>query len=178
MTATTIVCIAIAGAGLLIAIISLPLFMRKEKLVKSCTVITEGTVIKYRYGGGDNAHSVAPVVEYEVDGKKYKAYRHYRGVSKKKSRVDTTLNTFSGGTEFYVSEKDVFCIVSRGSIINYNIFKEKYPLGSSLPVLYNPKKPKQGFVEKVVTISDIAGIVLLCVGLGLMVLAGLFYLIF
>ena len=51
-------------------------------------------------------------------------------------------------------------------------------MGSKVPVVYNPKNPKQGFVEKVVVISDIAGIVLLCVGGGFLALAGLFYILF
>ena len=124
MTATAIVCTAIAGAGILMILISIPLFLRKKTVIGKCTAETEGTVVKYRYGGGDGAHSVSPVAEYEVDGRKYKAYRHYRGVSRRKKRADTPFNEFSGGTEFVISEKDLFCITNSSNIINYNSFKE------------------------------------------------------
>ena len=47
-----------------------------------------------------------------------------------------------------------------------------WPKGSELPVVYNPEKPRQGFVEKVVVISDIVGIVIVSAGAGFKLYAG------
>lgn len=179
MTATSIASIAIGGAGLLLALISIPFFLRKQVLEKKCSAKTTGTVIKYRYGGNADFRSIAPVVEFCVNGKMYKAYRHYKGVVSKKI-VTPNPDTLAGqNNSFYISEKDVFHINKSGVYHNYSELCEKmWPLGSELPVVYNPEKPKQAFVEKVVSISNIAGIVLLCVGCGFMAMAAIAYLVF
>ncbi len=51
--------------------------------------------------------------------------------------------------------------------------QETWPIGSKLPVVYDPKNPKCAYIDHVVTAAGTAGIVLLCVGLGLLGLAGL-----
>lgn len=179
MTAMEISCLCVAGVGLLTALISLPFFSRARALKKNCIATTTGKVVKYRIGGGDNARSVAPVAEYYVDGKKYKAYRHYRGVVSVNKITPKVSELFGQNDCFYISKKDKFHINTTGVYHNYKAIGERaWPIGSELPIVYNPEKPKQGFVEKVVVISDIVGIVLISVGGGLMLVAGIMFLLF
>ncbi len=176
MTAITISCVCVGGVGLLIALISIPFFAKAINAKKNCVAHATGTVIKYKYGGGSNGRSVAPVVEFEVEGEKYRAYRHYRGVISK-SVHNLNPNEMLGQTDnIMITDKDKFCANISGIYHNYErLGKVKWPLGSNLPVVYNPKKPKQAFVEKVVVLSDIVGIVLVSVGVGFMLLATLMF---
>lgn len=178
MNGLTISCICIAGAGLLLAIISIPFFLHKKAVSKNCTEKTKGKVVKYRFGGSGNLSSVAPVVEFNVNGRTFKAYRHYRAVS---SKWQLTLNPnelFGQSDCFYISEKDIFHVNTKGVLHNYKKFaEEKWPLGSEMTVVYNPRKPRQAFVEKVVVISDIAGIGLLSCGCGTTAIAGIAYML-
>jgi len=174
MTALEISCICIMGVGLLTALVSVPFFTRARALKKNCTATTTGKVIKYKIGGGDNGRSVAPVVEYFVNGKKYKAYRHYRGVVAVKKITPKISELFGQNDSFYISGNDKFHFNAIGAYHNYRAIGERvWPKGSELPVVYNPEKPKQGFVEKVVVISDIVGIILAGMGAGLIFLSAL-----
>ena len=160
------------------AIISIPFFLHKKAVSKNCTEKTKGKVVKYRFGGGDNLSSVAPVVEFVVNDKKFKAYRHYRGVSSKLKVTPNLNELFGQGDSFYISEKDVFHINLTGVAQNYKkLAEEAWPLGTEMTVIYNPQKPRQAFVEKVVVISDIIGIVLLSCGCGLMIISGIAYML-
>lgn len=176
MTALEISCLCVAGVGLLIALISVPFFLRAAALKKNCTAETTGKVVKYRIGGGDNGRSVAPVVKYQVNGRNYKAYRHYRGIVSVKKITPKISELFGQNDSFYISAKDKFCINTTGVYHDYRKIGERvWPIGTELPVVYNPNKPKQGFVEKVVVTGDIVGIVLVSVGSGLMLLAGIIF---
>lgn len=184
MNDLTISCICIAGAGLLLAIISIPFFLHKKAVSKNCTEKTKGKVVKYRFGRGGNQSSIAPVVEFDVNGKTFKAYRHYRAVSSRRSvsfQWQLTLNPnelFGQSDCFYISEKDIFHINTKGVFHNYKKLAEgKWPLGSEMTVVYNPRKPRQAFVEKVVVISDIVGIGLLSCGCGMIAIAGIAYML-
>ena len=78
---------------------------------------------------------------------------------------------------FYIQD-DTFYINTIGVYHNYRLLaEEKWPIGTELPVFYNPKNPKQGFVEKVVTINKTVGIVLLCTGVGLIILSFISYIL-
>ncbi len=178
MNELTISCICLAGAGLLLAIISMPFFLHKKAVRKNCTEKTKGKVVKYRFGGSGNLSSVAPVAEFDVNGRTFKAYRHYRAVSSKWQSTLDPNELFGQSDCIYISEKDIFHINAKGALTNYKkLAEEKWPLGSEMTVVYNPRKPRQAFVEKVVVISDIAGIILLSGGCGIMVIAGIAYML-
>ncbi len=177
MSATEIACISIAGAGLLFMLISIPFFLREKALKKKCISQTVGRVFKYKRCGGDNNHYYSPMAEFEVDGRIYKAYRHFKSFSKVK-----VANSFSDKNyaELVVTPKDrlhMHIRTGQGGVV-HSLVAEKWPMGSEVPVIYNPAKPKQAFVEKVVTVSNVAGIVLLSCGGGLLLLAGIAYFIF
>ena len=176
MTAIIIACTSIAGAGLLTALISVAFFIHAKTLKEKCTAQTTGTVIEHKFNRtNESGVSFTPIVEFMVNGRIYKAHRHYRGLAVKR----ITNPAASQQDSFFISEKDVFHINTVGKSYNYKAMAEEaWPLGSRLPVLYDPAKPKRAFVEKVVTLSNIVGIVLLSVGGGLIVLACIFNFIF
>ena len=49
LTPNLIACLAIGGAGILTALLSIPFFRRTGKLRRRCSARTEGTVIRYHY---------------------------------------------------------------------------------------------------------------------------------
>ena len=165
--------ICIALIGVLLVILSILFFLKEKRLKKNCISVAKGNVIKYKYLGSNNARSISPVVEYTVDGKKYNAYRHYKKIVSKNKCV---LNN-DESDNFYILN-DTFYINTMGVYHNYRLLaEEKWPLRTELTVFYNPKNPKQGFVEKVVTINKTVGIVLLCTGVGLIILSFISYIL-
>ena len=179
MTALTVSCIVVGGVGLLIAFMSLLFFRHTVCLKRKCSAHAMGTVIDYRRSKGSTESSIAPVAEFRVDGDTYTAYRHYKGVVS--SRKVSSLSNDSAEEEdygFYISDSDWFHKYNKGAFAYYSMMaKEKWPIGMEIPVVYNPRKPKQAYVEKVVTVSNIVGIVLLSVGAGVALLAGLIFIL-
>lgn len=114
------------------------------------------------------------MVAYLVDGKPYTAYRHYKGV------VTSRKSGASGaGNRLFVSERDVLHIHTAGMFCNCGeLAAALWPIGSTMPVVYNPRNPKQGFVEKPVSLGGTVGVTLLCTGVGLAVFAGAMFLLF
>lgn len=173
MSAGLIGGIAIAGAGVIFCLISIPFLLREQALIRNCIGTTTGKVVKYRRGSGGGTGWVSPLVEFEVDGKKYHAYRHYKGVVRpvvSKPMIDPATGKY---LPFYIDEKERFhMLIYRLDVMPYPESYERktvgeiWPIGSEMVVVYNPNKPKQAFVEKVVSLSKIAGICLLCCGLG------------
>ncbi|MFQ9436249.1 MAG: hypothetical protein ACLR1R_07755 [Ruminococcus callidus] len=95
LTPNLIACLAIGGAGILTALLSIPFFQHTGMLRRKCSARTTGTVVRYRLQrrGSGCGTSIAPVVEFQAAGETYTAYRHYKGiaVSKKLSPFQTAL---------------------------------------------------------------------------------------
>ena len=177
MSANVIACVSIAGAGILLVLISIPFLLREKALKKKCSAQTIGHVIKYKRCGGDNNRYYTPMAEFKANGKTYKAFRHFKSFSKVKVTNSLSDQSFA---ELVVTPKERLHMQMKegqGGVI-HSLVAEKWPIGSEVPIVYNPTKPKQSFVEKVVTVSNVAGIVLLSCGGGLMVLAGIAYFVF
>lgn len=178
MDANTIGCICVGAAGLVAALLSLPFFMRERSLRKRCTAETVGKVVKYRISGGSNAKSVAPVAEFSVKGKTYTAYRHYKGVISTNICTPEMEKIFGQGDGFYISENDIFHIKTTGIYHNYRALGEQiWHIDSDVKVIYDQKKPKSAYIDKVVTSANIAGIVLLSCGVGLILISAIAYLL-
>lgn len=178
MDANTIGCICVGAAGLVAALLSLPFFMRGRSLRRRCTAETVGKVIKHRIAGGSNAKSVAPVAEFSVNGRTYTAYRHYKGVVSTNISTPEMEKVFGQGDGFYISENDIFHIHTTGIYHNYRVLGEQvWHIGSDVKVIYDPKKPKCAYIDKVVTSAKTAGIVLLSCGAGLMLISAIAYLL-
>ena len=79
----------------------------------------------------------------------------------------------AGKTVFFIDSKDIVHI-HRGAYLNMRAEAERlYALGTTLPVWYNPEKPKQAYVERIPTKAPIEAVVFLWVGLGLILLGAL-----
>lgn len=175
MSGLVISCIAVGGAGILFALLAIPFLTHEKRLTKKCSATIMGTVIDYKRSYTSSETAIAPLVEFYIDGVQYTAYRHYKGVvsAKKASSKDTAEQSAFG---FYVSENDWFHRRQTGTVASLVAeAREVWPMGSELPVVYNPEKPKQAFVEKVVVKTKVAGIVLLFLGAAMAVIAGLIF---
>ena len=112
------------------------------------------------------------MVEFQAAGETYTAYRHYKSIAASKKVVPISDGT-AGETRIAV-RNDVFHIQQTGTVHSLEAAaRELWRLGSTLPVVYDPKNPKHAYVEHVVSTTGVAGVVLLCVGVGLLVLAAL-----
>ena len=174
LTPNLIACLAIGGAGILTALLSIPFFRHTGMLRRKCSARTTGTVVRYRLQrrGSGCGTSITPVVEFQAAGETYTAYRHYKGIAVSKKVVPISDNT-AGETRIAV-RNDVFYIQQTGTVHSLEAAAgELWRLGSTLPVVYDPKNPKRAYVEHVVSTAGVAGGVLLCVGVGLLVLAAL-----
>ena len=201
LTPNLIACLAIGGAGILTALLSIPFFRRTGKLRRRCCARTEGTVIRYHYqpkqSGGP---SIAPVAAFQVNGVGYTARLHYKSAA----TVSRSANLFRNDAD----QKN--CIAVRNDIFHARLehhprsmeemahimgtdecifvrhhprsmeemARETWQPGSKLPVVYDPDDPRCAYIDHVVSKASVAGITLLCVGAGLaglaMLGAGLF----
>ena len=202
LTPNLIACLAIGGAGILTALLSIPFFRRTGKLRRRCSARTEGTVIRYHYqpkqSGGP---SIAPVAAFQVNGVGYTARLHYKSaatVSKSAIffRNDTDPKTciavrndiFHARLEYRPRSMEemarLYCWDDPVSLRGYRprsmeeMARETWQPGSKLPVVYDPTDPRCAYIDHVVSKASVAGITLLCVGAGLaglaMLGAGLF----
>ena len=89
LTPNLIACLAIGGAGILTALLSIPFFQHTGMLRRKCSARTTGTVVRYRLQrrGSGCGTSIAPVVEFQAAGETYTAYRHYKGIAVSKKVV-------------------------------------------------------------------------------------------
>ena len=194
LTPNLIACLAIGGAGILTALLSIPFFRRTGKLRRRCSARTEGTVIRYHYqpkqSGGP---SIAPVAAFQVNGVGYTARLHYKSAA-----------TVSKSAIFFRNDTDPkTCIAVRNDIFHARlehhprsmeemahimgtdecIFVRHHPRsmeempretwqpGSKLPIVYDPDDPRCAYIDHVVSKASVAGVTLLCVGAGLVGLA-------
>ena len=201
LTPNLIACLAIGGAGILTALLSIPFFRRTGKLRRRCCARTEGTVIRYHYqpkqSGGP---SIAPVASFQVDGVSYTARLHYRGVATvsksallfqkdadQKNCIAVRKDIFYARLEHHPRSMEEMahimgtdeCIFVRHHPRSMEeMARETWQPGSKLPVVYDPNDPRCAYIDHVVSKASVAGITLLCVGAGLaglaMLGAGLF----
>lgn len=68
LTPNLIACLAIGGAGILTALLSIPFFQHTGMLRRKCSARTTGTVVRYRLQrrGSGCGTSIAPVVEFQT----------------------------------------------------------------------------------------------------------------
>ena len=171
MSAGIISGISIAGAGIIFCIIAILFFAREKTLINNCTCRTTGKIVKYRRGGANRATWISPMVEFTIGGKTYHAFRHYKAtkvIITNEPHMDVESGKY---LQCYVDDKDVFHrqICHNPGAVKKSV-EEIWPIGSDMTVIYNPQKPSQAFVDKVVSISNIAGIVFVSCGAGFIAL--------
>ena len=194
LTPNLIACLAIGGAGILTALLSIPFFRRTGKLRRRCCARTEGTVIRYHYqpkqSGGP---SIAPVASFQVDGVSYTARLHYRGVATvsrsallfqmdadQKNCIAVRNDIFHARLEHHPRSMEEMahimgtdeCIFVRHHPRSMEeMARETWQPGSKLPIVYDPDDPRCAYIDHVVSKASVAGVTLLCVGAGLVGLA-------
>ncbi len=172
LTPNLIACLAIGGAGILTALLSIPFFRRVGKLRRRCSARTEGTVIRYHYqpeqSGGP---SIAPVAAFQVDGISYTARLHYKGVATVSKSAIFSRNDANPKTCIAVQNDIFHARLEHRPRSMEEMARETWQPGSRLPVVYDPDNPKCAYIDHVVSKASVAGITLLCVGMGLVGLA-------
>ena len=194
LTPNLIACLAIGGAGILTALLTIPFFRRTGKLRRRCCARTEGTVIRYHYqpkqSGGP---SIAPVASFQVDGVSYTARLHYRGVATvsrsallfqkdadQKNCIAVRNDIFHARLEHHPRSMEEMahimgtdeCIFVRHHPRSMEeMARETWQPGSKLPIVYDPDDPRCAYIDHVVSKASVAGVTLLCVGAGLVGLA-------
>ena len=129
----------ILGSVILIFLIVAYFFYRRDQKIRNeSTEKTKGKVVQYSWQS-----SRAPVVEYIVDGKKYKKALYYSYVS----HFSTPLSSPKvSAREDLLDTK----LRLRGNTrVSLNtLMYDHFPIGSKMMVYYNPEQPKLAYVER------------------------------
>ena len=160
--------LTLAVPGLLFMLAGILTLVLEKRKKGRCTAMTMGTIVRYSFAN----RTPSPVASYTVGGVSYEKKRRFRGVvevRRKLSPKDWTEESQS----CYISENDVLHIRG-GAALNLRAMAESlYPMGSSIPVWYDPEKPRRAYVERVPAKGSIVGWVFIWVGLGLAALGTL-----
>ncbi|MFR6495542.1 MAG: hypothetical protein ACLUOF_03275 [Ruminococcus sp.] len=178
LTPNLIACLAIGGAGILTALLSIPLFRRQESPAAllcpdrgNCDTLS----LPAKQSGGP---SIAPVAAFQVNGVGYLPVSTIRV-----RRPFPNRRSFSGT----IPTENLHCRAERhlsrpagvSSPEHGGNGTETWQPGSKLPVVYDRTTPGCAYIDHVVSKASVAGITLLCVGAGLaglaMLGAGLFH---
>lgn len=141
--------------SVILLILGILLIKHDRNKKKNCTQLTKGIITRYSYRGEGVC---LPVVEYKVDGKNYKGVMHYTYV------VEST-SVFNGQAKLKSEKDDTALKISGNSCFMTNPMKQQFPIGSELKVYYNPKIPKQNYVQRFA--KSLTGWVCLWTGLGI-----------
>lgn len=108
----------------------------------------------------------ALVASYTVNGVTCEKKRRFRGVVK--MRRTLSVKDLNGENQScYVSENNVIHIRG-GAVLDLRAMGERlYPMGSSIPVWYDPEKPRRAYVEKVPHKSSVVSWIFIWTGLGI-----------
>jgi len=161
-TVSLLMLAVLGGAGGVLAALGIVLLALEKRKRRACIAKTQGRVVRYYFLND----APSPVVEYEADGKIYRAKRRFRAVVKtQRIMLPSDFGPHSSG--LFIDENDVVHIRT-GAILNLRELAEKqYPLGSSLEVLYDPKRPKRAYVEKIPLKLPLTVPILIGAGVGL-----------
>ena len=119
---------------------------------KRCTEKTEGVIVRYSYALYNGIS--LPVVEYTVDGNRYKVlgpkflYAISNTISTPLGSIvsDVKMDNFEDGEIPQVLRYKIY----RNSFISLtkSPLMERFPIGGKVTVYYDPKKPKHSYVER------------------------------
>lgn len=130
------------------------LYFRHFGEEKRCIAHTQGYIRRYSTIAYVEMH--IPLVEYVVDGKKYKvAGPKFKGATS--ISVSTPFENPKTNIESNLTTRenlpDVLKVkIHKNSLVSASIspIMELYPIGSYADVYYNPKKPKEAYVQRYV----------------------------
>ncbi|NEG96596.1 hypothetical protein CS006_01210 [Bifidobacterium primatium] len=148
----------IPSMGLIIAGVVVEALHRRK--ANRCTAVTNGTVIGYRFLGGVN---MKPVIGYRVNGRDYRVARQFRAYAGVEKNVPWDPYNDSGA---YVSDNDVLHVPTRMVTNLRAMAQQLWPLGSPMPVYYDPADPSKAFAHHVNKRMSMVAIVLCATGAG------------
>ena len=121
--------------AIIICLIALVIKRNAFKKRKKCSSQTSGIVVGHSMANRNGIHP--PVVEYEVDGNKYK----------KTYSVGLVVRQYGPLTKGQASSINEDKIsINMNQYFQSDIMRFQFPIGSSIPVYYNPERPEQAFV--------------------------------
>lgn len=125
--------------------------LRKHGKGARCSYHTVGRVTKYSAVKYSGVH--LPIVEYTVEGKTYKVVGPKFLVTVKKVSMPSGNRTAKVETNLTTRDKlpkNLKVKINRNSWNGGYLspLNELYPVGSTADVYYNPKKPKEAFVQR------------------------------
>lgn len=162
VNAGLVVFLTLAAPGLAFMLAGILILTLENRKKSRCTAMTTGTVVRYSFVNG----TPSPVASYTVGGVSYEKKRRFRGVVEVRTGISPKDLT-GENQSCYISENDVVHIRG-GAALNLRAMAERlYPLGSSIPVWYDPEKPQRAYVEKIPSKGSIVGWVFVWTGLGL-----------
>ncbi|MGX7395453.1 DUF3592 domain-containing protein [Carnobacterium mobile] len=128
----------LAAVTVLFLTLGMWLYLKNQRIKNNSVDHVLGKVVGYSAN-----QSRAPIVEYEVNGRKYKSTLRY-------SAVITTSSTFNPvKSEIKGDLLATKLRIRNNSVMSVNtIMQESFPIGSRMNVYYNPDKPKESFVER------------------------------
>ncbi len=169
------VCGLLALLGIAFLAIGVIARRREDGKVARCTACTMGTVTRHMLKRLDDDLMPVPIVSYEVAGMDYEVAREFRGLSTGRNGFRTLANS---NDEAFVSDSD-WLHIRTGRHTDYNAISQRlWPLGSPMPVYYNPQDPSESFAQKVPSKPSLVGTVFTLVGAGIVVVSVLVFLIF
>lgn len=129
---------------LVLFLIAFRFFYRYTQEEKRCTSETAGTVVGYEwFNRGDAIH--LPILNFTVIGKAYKI------VGPKYRWIKTTKVGFPSLKTKQEYTTDIYALtfehkITGNRMIIRNPMQELFPVGSTLPVFYDPNNPKLSYV--------------------------------
>lgn len=162
-------------------IVAYALGWRSRAKGKRCSVRTRGTIVRYssvRYNGFS-----LPVVKYMVDGNEYTVVGpHFKaGVIKNFSAPwNNPMTEQESNIQGSEPLPDVLKVSRKSNSfvsMTHSPLMERYPVGGTVDVYYDPRKPKRAYVERYAGTMQffsfwlpmVFGILLLCLSIYLFV---------
>lgn len=130
------------SVGLIFILLAIIFKLKDKSIVKKCNQVVKGSVIKYTLYENNGVHF--PVIEYSVNDEKYTQVLKYGWIISK----ETSFNDVKTKVESDAYGENLKII--KNSHLSTNVLKEKFPIGETLDVFYNPQKPKQSYVLRFV----------------------------
>lgn len=151
MTVNMLALLIFCGCAVILACVGIPLWLHGPKVLRRCTAQTEGTVCRYtiaQYNGVSE-----PIFRYFVDGTAYERRLCHTGAVyftapwlPVKSEISDPMQTSLR--------------VKSNSYVNVISLTEQMPVGTRLPVFYDPQKPKRSYVARYAPQARTAALVL------------------
>lgn len=133
--------------GLIMLAIGIACLVYSQRKAAACTAMTTGYVSDYRFisNGDGDSNGIVPMVSYQVNGRVYQVMRKFRSVS---SLTVSAPWLPPCEAQLWVTPDDVLHVKYKGSRIDFDTpARRLWPIGSPMPVYYNPAKPWQSYAQ-------------------------------